>query len=287
MNARSVWGSALAFLSILLGTSAPSAAGVIDQIRANQTIRIAYREDAPPFSYKEANSAEPTGFMVNLCRAVVGKLSDQLGVKPLKITYVPVTSANRFDTIKNGQADLLCEATSATLSRRKDVDFSLATFVDGASLLVPDETVRDLKNLSNKKIGVLASTTTEDELRAALKEASATAEVIPAKTHEEGIAMLDAGNIAAYFGDRSILLYLLKDSKDPKKLNIADAYLTIEPYALALPHGDEDFRLAVDTALSHIYLSKDIREIFEQSFGGKAKPSESVKMLYVMSALPD
>lgn len=274
------------FAAILSGAGTPAAAGAIDQIRASQTIRIAYREDAPPFSYK-AKDAQPSGFMVNLCQAVAKKLSEQLGIASLKIAYVPVTSASRFDAIKSGQAELLCGAATMTLSRRAEVDFSIPTFADGASLLVTDDAIRDLKGLDGKKIGVLAGTTTENELRDALKAASVTAEVTPAKTHEEGLAMLDDGKVSAYFGDRSILMYLMQDSKDPKKLRFADASLTIEPYAIALPHGDEDFRLAVDTALSHIYQSGDIRKIFEQTFGAKNEPTQTVKLLYLISALPD
>jgi polar amino acid transport system substrate-binding protein/glutamate/aspartate transport system substrate-binding protein len=33
------------------------------------------------------------------------------------------------------------------------------------------------------------------------------------------------------------------------KLILAESYLTVEPYALALPRGDEDFRLVVDRAM--------------------------------------
>jgi ABC-type amino acid transport substrate-binding protein len=278
---------AVALVGMQLSWAGSATAGTIDKIRAERTIRLAYREDAPPFSYKEGNSAEPTGFMINLCRAVAKKLGEQLGVAPLKIDYVPVTAANRFDVIKKGDADLLCEATSATLSRRGQVDFSIATFVDGASVIVAEETIRDLKDLAGKKIGVLTGTTTEDGLRATLKANSITAEVVPAKTHAEGIAMLDDGKVSAYFADRSILLSLLKDIKTRTKLGIANQYLSIEPYALALAHGDEEFRLAVDTALSHIYRSSEIMAIFEQSLGTTAKPSDTVKALYMMSALPD
>jgi ABC-type amino acid transport substrate-binding protein len=76
-------------------------------------------------------------------------------------------------------------------------------------------------------------------------------------------------------------------AKPRRRLLIRQVILTIEPYALALPPGDDDFRLAVDTALRHLYLSDEIRKIFEQTSGEKAKPSESIKMMYVMSALPD
>jgi ABC-type amino acid transport substrate-binding protein len=73
--------------------------------------------------------------MVNLCEAVAQKLQAQLNLD-LKVTYVPVTAASRFDAIAKGDADLLCEPTSATLSRREQVDFSIATFVDGAGVVV-------------------------------------------------------------------------------------------------------------------------------------------------------
>ena len=53
---------------------------------------------------------------------------------------------------------------------------------------------RDLKDLAGQKIGALAGTTTEQSLRDSLKRADVTAEVVPAKTHSEGIAMLDEGD---------------------------------------------------------------------------------------------
>ena len=100
--------------------------------------------------------------------------------------------------------------------------------------------------------------------------------------------MLDDGKISAYFGDRSILLFLIKQSQAPDKLGLADDYLSVEPYALALPRGDSDFvGFAVDRALSHIYRSGEIVSIFQRTFGGKAEPSQILRTLYVISSLPD
>lgn len=261
--------------------------GTSDTIKSTQAIRIGYRADAPPFSYNEANSSEPTGYIVDLCRAVAGKLADQLGIPSLKVAYVAVTAENRFDMVEKHSVDLLCEPTSATLSRREHVDFSIATFVDGAGLLSRDPNLHNLAGLTGRKIGVLAGTTTEHILRDKLSSAGIPAEITLAKTHAEGLSLLDAGTISAYFADRSILMSLVNDSKDPGKLAIADQYLTVEPYALALAHGDEDFRLAVDTALSHIYRSGEISAIFNHAFAGKAKPSDLLQVLYLLSALPD
>ncbi|MBV8133057.1 MAG: amino acid ABC transporter substrate-binding protein [Alphaproteobacteria bacterium] len=273
-------------IAVLMITVGVASAGTLDRIGQEKAIRIAYREDAPPFSYKD-KLGEPAGFMVDLCRAVAKKLAEQLNLPSLNATYVPVTAANRFDAITQQKADLLCEPTSATLSRREQVDFSIPTFLDGAGLMVRAGGPKNLRDLAGKKVGVLGGTTTEEGLRNTLKEAGINSDVVAAKTHSEGLAMLDDGEISAYFGDRSILLFLIKDSKAPGKLRLADDYLSVEPYALALPHGDSDFRLAVDRALSHIYRSGEIAAIFQSTFGGKAEPSQILRTLYLISSLPD
>jgi len=273
-------------VAALVLASGAALAGTLDRIRQDKTIRIAYRDDAPPFSYK-GTAAKPAGFMIDLCRAVAKQLAEQLDLPPLNVVYVPVTAVDRFDAIAKGKADLLCEPTTQTLSRREEVDFSVPTFVDGAGLLIRSDGPKSLLALAGHKIGVLAGTTTEEELRASLKDAGITAEVIPAKTHDEGLAMLDDGTVSAYFADRGILMFLAAQSKAPGKLLLADNYLTVEPYALALPHGDEDFRLAVDRALSGIYRSGEIAAIFTHTFGAKTKPSQILQSLYLISALPN
>jgi ABC-type amino acid transport substrate-binding protein len=261
-------------------------AGTLDKVRQDKALRIAFRDDAPPFSFTDSTGL-PAGFMVDLCRSVAKHIGEQLNISDLKVSYVLVTAANRFDTIENGKADLLCEPTSTTLSRREQIDFSIPTFVDGASLLVAGDGPGDFGALSGKKIGVLAGTTTEQGLRDTLASANIVAEIAPAKTHEEGLAMLDKGEIVAYFADRAILSYLASKSSDASKLRLADNYFSLEPYALALAHGDEDFRLAVDRALSHIYRSGEIALVFAHTFGAQMQPSDTLKTLYLVSALPD
>ena len=268
------------------GLGSATAGTAIDRIKQDKTLRIAYREDAPPFSY--ANSVGiPAGFMVDLCRSVAKNLGAELNLGDLKVDYVLVTAANQFEAIETGKADLLCEPTSATLSRRAEVDFSIPTFVDGASLLVSGEGLSDFGALAGKKIGVLAGTTTEQSLRDTLAAAKISAEIVPAKTHQEGLAMLDQGTIVAYFGDRAILAYLASKSSAPGKLRLANNYFSMEPYALALAHGDSDFRLAVDRALSRIYRSGEIGAIFAHSFGSQIQPSDTLQTLYLISALPE
>ena len=272
--------------AVLIAWSGLVEAGTLDRLRQDNTIRIAYRRDAPPFSYQNGDD-KPTGFIVDLCQAVANRLARQTNVPSLHVSYVPVTAADRFDAISQGKADLLCEATSVTLGRRKLIDFSIDTFVDGAGLLITADGPKDLRAMEGRAIGVLAGTTTEQALRTTLSAVGIKADVKPAATHAEGLAMLDSGEVTAYFADRSILWVLQANSKAPSKLRLADEYLTIEPYALGLPKGDDEFRLEVDRALSGIYRSGEIVGILARTFGTGFQLSPMLQDLYLISAIRD
>jgi ABC-type amino acid transport substrate-binding protein len=57
-------------------------------------------------------------------------------------------------------------------------------------------------------------------------------------------------------------------------------------HALALPRGDDAFRLLVDRTLSRIYRSGKIDTILAKTFG-RASNDEMLKTLFVINSLPD
>jgi len=160
-----------------------------------------------------------------------------------------VTTEDRFQAVQDGRIDILCGATTQTLSRRELVDFSLFTFIDGAGVMLRNDGPEDLQGLVGKKIGVHGATTTEQALRNTLAKLSLDAEVVSVASHQDGLAKLRADEIQAYFADRAILLYLLLQS-GAEDLRVAERQFTFEPYALALARGDHTFRLLVDRTLS-------------------------------------
>src|SRR5262245_8834430 len=272
-------------VAVLLLASQRVEAGTLDRVRETGTFRIGYRTDAPPFSYK-SEIGEPAGYIVDLCREVAAAAKQELGLKDLKVAYVTVTAEDRFDAVKGGRVDLLCEATTVTIARRKLGDFSLPTFVDGASVMVRNDGPQSFKSLAGHKIGVHAGTTTEDVLRRTLADLKVAAEMVPVADHEDGVKRLESGEFAAYFADRAILTYLWLGEGSPKTLRISKEYFTREPYALALARGDDDFRFLVDRTLARLYRGKTIGPMFARSFG-KAKASEMLQMLYAINALPE
>lgn len=281
---------AMALVACGAAAMAQTAASTVDQLRASKTLRIAFDPGAPPFSYfvpGTPTTGAPLGYSVDLCRAVAEQLKTQLKIPDLKVAYVPVDTVNRFDTIAGNKADLLCASATASLSRRTQVDFSIPIFIDGASFAIGPNGPRDVAQLAGKKVGVLPNTTTEQELRRALKATHDNATVVLLKTNQDGIDALAKGEIAAFFADRATLTFLIRKEKEAANLLMADTYLSVEPIALALRLGDSAFRLQVDTALSHIYRHGLILQVFKDAFGPLASPSGLLAALYQISGLPD
>lgn len=260
-------------------------AGTLDLIRDSGVFKIGYRTDAAPYAYKNT-LGEAAGYSVDLCRAVAVAVKQSLGLKDITLEYVPVTAENRFKAVQDGRIHILCGATTATLSRREKVDFSLGTFIDGASVMLMADGPGGFKELSGKNVGVRGGTTTEDGLRNTLKKLSVDAKVVPVKSHDDGLSKLEKGEVSAYFADRAILLFLMAGSPSPGKLRVAADYYSFEPYALAMKRGDGKFRLEVDRALSRLYRTGGIVPVFRNSFGD-AEPSEVLRSLYLINALPE
>jgi ABC-type amino acid transport substrate-binding protein len=281
---RVLWVGAVVVLGGAVLLSGGARAGVLDNVRDTGVFKIGYRTDAAPYSY-ESDSGQPAGYVVDLCREVAGAVQKEAG-REIAIEYVTVTAEDRFDAVQSGKIDILCEATTATLARRKLVDFSLMTFIDGASVMVREDGPQSFGALAGQKIGVHSGTTTEAALRKSLSDNKIEAEVVSVPDHEDGVKKLADGELAAYFADRAILSFLLIGPDSPKGLMIAKDYLSREPYALAMARGDNDFRLLVDRTLARLYRSKAIDKIFASNFGN-AKPSDVLRALYVINALPE
>ncbi len=227
--------------------SAQGLDGRLKKIADTKTLTLAYRTDAAPFSFADDKN-QPTGYTVDLCKRVATLIEGQLNVKGLQVKWVPVTSQNRFEAIAKGQADLECGASTATLARMKQVDFSHYTFVDGTGLLTTNKAgIRTLSDVTGKRIGVVGGTTNERVMGELDSRRKLGLAIVPMKTREEALAALEEGKVDAFASDKILLIGAATKAKDPKSLVLLPEDLSFEPYAIALPRGDAGLRLAVNS----------------------------------------
>jgi ABC-type amino acid transport substrate-binding protein len=197
-------------------------------------------------------------------------------------------AADRVQMVASGKADLECGNTTQTLTRLAVVDFSNLIFVDGGGFLVKaGSPISKIAEMGGKKIAVLKGTTTEARLASQLARRSVNATLIPIGDGLEGVAMLEAGSVDAFAGDKIKLVGLAAQGKDPAKLALLPEDLSFEPYAFALPRNDSAFRLEVNRALTQVYLSGEIDRIFEQWLGRLGRPSGLLAAMYLLNAIPE
>jgi ABC-type amino acid transport substrate-binding protein len=266
--------------------SDPPLDGRLKKIRDTKTIHVAFRTDARPFGFME--HAQATGYSIELCRRVVSAIEKQLGVGELKVQWVPVNVQDRFEAVAKGRADMECGSSTVTLGRMKTVDFSSFIFFETTGLLARSAGgFRSIADLSGKRIGVIAGTTNESAVNAAIKRRRLTATTVPVQSSQDGITALEAGTIDAFASDALLLIGSLTQAKNPKALTLLNDKLSFEPYGLVLPRGDYAFRLAVNTALAVFYAGDDTNEIYNRWFGSLGQPTPLTEAVYIFGSIPE
>src|SRR5262249_4958461 len=150
----------------------------------------------------------------------------------------------------------------------EQVAFSHMIMVDGGGLLATVASgVGAVKDLSGKRVGVVANTTTEKVLAAALTAAGVMGQGVIVADPGGGLHGLEAGQLEPYAAARLLLAGLQSPAKDRANLRLSGELYSYEPYALMLRRGDNAFQAEVNRALSVLYRSKQIVPIYEKWFG--------------------
>jgi ABC-type amino acid transport substrate-binding protein len=258
------------------------------RIKATKTIALGYRDSSVPFSYA-GPTKEPMGYSVDLCMRVVQDLRSELKLPDLQPRWVPVSVETRVRALVDGTIDLECGSTTNTLSRQERVDFSLTTFITGASLLaLAGSNVGD--QLGAIRIAVIPGTTTEQMVKNAIASMGATAadaKLVAVNDHADGLAAVVDRRAEVYATDRAILMGLVTSASNPRQFALLDRYLSYEPYALMLRRGDPAFRLAVNRTLARLYRSGQVLDIYRRWFGQWGDPSPLTLGMYAVEGLPE
>ena len=265
----------------------PATAQTLDKIKKAGVINLGYIDTAAPFSSADANG-EPEGYSVDLCRAVAESIANQLQQPKLKTRWVKLTIQNRLQAVRTKRVDIECGTTTWTLARQKLVDFSLVTFVDGGSILTKlGGRLARVSDFDGKKIAVIKGTTTERALREALKRTLTTSEIVLVAARDEGLALLRKDDVQGFASDRTTLIGIVAANAAGDAFRLLDEDFSIEQYALALPRGDTDFRIAVNRGLARLYRTGEVQQVYERWLGSLGPPSMLLSATYLIQSLSE
>jgi ABC-type amino acid transport substrate-binding protein len=266
------------------------AQGTLERIAQRGEFRIGYDPDARPMSFVE--NGEPAGYSVDICRRIAVGVREHLKLPDMKVTYVPITLDSRFDAVVKGDIDIECASTTITLDRQERVDFTLMTFVTGATVLsMANNRIATMEDLAGKRVAVIRDTTTQAALEAHLKNNRIDARVVEVADAGEGLSRLQRGDVDAYASDQVVLIGdALKAMDANPRLNVsfADELFSYEPYGLMVRRNDAEFRLVANRVIAQIFRSGQFAQLYQEWIGSVGlKPSPILLAMYQVQALSE
>jgi len=244
---------------------------VLDRIRETGTITLGYRESALPFSFGD-DSGKPAGYAVDLCLRVADAARQKLGLKDIKVRWLPLTPQNRVPAVVNGLVDLDCAPNTNTLERQKQVAFSFSHYVSTVRMLVrADSGIKSFDDLRGKTVVTSAGSTGDRHVRR-LKAEYGYRDVY-AKDHGESFLLLETGRAQAFVMDDVLLAGLRAKSKNPSQFVIVGPALSVEQNALMLSKSDPEWKRLVDQTLAKTFTGPDAATLqkrwFQQPIGAR------------------
>ena len=241
--------SLFTFLALTTFSANVGAETVLEKIARTGELKAGSRSDAVPFSYANPQG-KLEGYSVDLLSLIHKQLEKKLN-KKIKLDLATVTVNDRFREIKNGNLDIVCEATTITQERLERVDFSIPFFITGAQFLVKkanDESFDVNGTLKDQAIAYIPNTTTFD----IIPQIYPTAKWVEVKNRQEGIAKLTEGSVNAVVSDGILLIgELVKNGKDPRQFTLTPRQpITTELYGCILPKDNGEWKQVVDAVIA-------------------------------------
>jgi len=256
----------IASLFILPGASGQELTGAQKKIKDSKTVALGYRESSIPFSYVN-KAAEPIGYSIDLCNAVVDEISKEFEGVEIAVKYKKVTSETRIPAVRSGEVVLECGSTTANFERKKEVSFSPIFFVAGTKLLVARSSgISSYRDLRDKTVVVTAGTTNEAAVRAISDKQHLGIKFLVGSDHAQSFDMLKEGKADAFATDDVLLYGLVATTGAGDRYHVVGEYLSYDPYGLMYRKDDPDFGAVVDRTFTRLAQSRELVQLYNKWF---------------------
>lgn len=188
----------------------------------------------------------PDGFE----RALIAELVPRLFGDEISIEFVPLTAADRFVALDDGDIDLLIRNTARTSSREELATFTGSYFLDGLAFAGRPGQAASFTEMSGITLGMLAGTTQQAAATEALSAAGASVTIEPFESLDAMLGAYATGRVDVVGHDFTTLLTFRAAGELDADVLWAD--VAILPFAAAVRLGEEEFAAEVDEAIVSI-----------------------------------
>jgi glutamate/aspartate transport system substrate-binding protein len=256
------------------GTALAQPQPTLQKIRSSGVVLVGARGDALPFSYLDA-SKKPIGYGIEICSEIVNRLKTEMKLAALRVEYVPVTAASRWEVIKSGKADLERGLSVNNPERRKDAGYSMPYFFAGPRILTKASSgIKDFSDLAGKKVVSAKGANAVPILRKRIEEGRLrNTQLTETANYEQSFAMLEKGEADALVTIDNLLYAYRATAAKPQDYVVTGDFLVLEAVAIVLRKDDAEFKKAVDRALAGMMLDGVVSRLYSKWFLAPIPPN--------------
>ncbi|KTD59823.1 amino acid ABC transporter substrate-binding protein [Legionella sainthelensi] len=238
------------FLASLICVMTLCYAGSSDE--NTKTIHFAVAAEYPPFEYNDYG--EIKGFDIDLARLIAKKLGKEAYFDAMQFSGI-------LPALSLGQVDAAISTITITQQRQKNFDFTDPYYFESMAVVFPKEKpIKDVKELTDKKIAVQLGTTMEIWLKKNVPNAN----ILVMDNNNQTIAALKAGHVDLVLVDG--VQGAVYSQKNPK-LSFSVIAQSADGYGIALKKGSL-LTPQLNNVLHDLDQSGELSQLKKKWFGG-------------------
>ena len=212
-----------------------------------------------PFAY-ETPTKEIVGYDIDIIRAVAQKAGLQI-----KIVNTPWTGI--FAALNNGDVDLVISGVTINDKRKQSYDFT-APYFEARQLIAvnKDSTVKNLKDLSGKKVAVVTGSTADDI--ASREFGKTNPDIRRFESTPVIISELANGGVDAAIGDNGVIAFRTQEHKQLK--TVSDASFPKEYFGIVVKQGNKALLDKLNKGLATVKTDGSYAQIYKKWFQTEA-----------------
>jgi polar amino acid transport system substrate-binding protein len=255
----------IGLLVLLLALSACDKKATAPQTPATSKAARVYvvGTDAAYAPFESQNEkGEMVGFSIDLLNAITKKAA-------VEIKFINTPWEGIFNTLAQGDRDLLISSITITEERKQSMDFS-APYFDAVQLVAVKEgsEITKFSDLEKLKVGVQTGTT-GDEVVSKLQGKTST-NIRRFESTPLALKELDAGGVEAVVADNGVVVNYVKNNTTVKLKTVTDASFQPEQYGMAVKKGNAELLVKLNKGLADIRADGTYAQIYGKYFGTSA-----------------
>jgi polar amino acid transport system substrate-binding protein len=211
-----------------------------------------------PFE-SQNEKGEIVGFDIEVVQAAAAKAG-------IQVKFVNTPWEGIFNTLQQGDRDMIVSAVTITDERKQTMDFSDPYF-DAAQLIAVKETSKVAKfaDLKKLKVGVQTGTTGDEAVTKLLGKASTNIKRF--ESTPLALKELEAGGVDAVVADNGVIANYVANNPGGKFKTVSDKEFVPEQYGIAFKKGNTELQAKMNQGLAAIKADGSYAQIHAKYFG--------------------